>query len=394
MRALSVSSVTRRVAAVVVLLTGLAAPAVAQQLKPYRNQYYEIRSDMDAATVREALLRSDLMARAYARRTEGFARRLTARMPLYLYRNAEDYYRAGAVPGSAGSFVVDRDGKGKLLVLAGPQVHAGVWMTMQHEGFHQFVHAVIGDVPVWVNEGLAEYFGEGLFTGDDYLTGVVRPERLAELRGYIRGARLRPFMDLMRTNLREWNNNLSTVNYTQAWSMVHFLAHGSPRYQKAFGTFLSEISRGVPWERAWTEQFGGDVSAFERAWRDYWEKMSPDESADLYRKALVLTMTSYYGRAFSQRQNFTEMSAFFDAARQGKLRAHAEDWLPPSLLETRLPIAERMGQWWIDPQQPRSLYCQVSEETTLMGTFQVERGRIKQGSVRVRVMAAAPARRR
>ena len=386
------ASVTVCVVAAAVVLGGVAAAQQRPQLKSYRNQYYEIRSDMDPATVREALLRSDLMARAYTRRTEGFARRLTARMPLYLFRDPEDYYRAGAVPGSAGSFVVDRDGKGKLLVLAGPQVHPGVWATMQHEGFHQFVHAVIGDVPVWVNEGLAEYFGEGLFTGDDYLTGVVRPERLAELRGYIRDRRLRPFMDLMRTNLREWNSNLSGVNYTQAWSMVHFLAHGSPRYQKAFGTFLSEISRGVPWERAWTEQFGGDVSAFERAWRDYWEKMSPDESADLYRKAIVLTMTSYYGRAFSQRQSFKEMSEFFDAARRGSLRAHAEDWLPPSLLETRLPIAERIGTWWIDPRQPRSLYCQISEQTTLMGSFQVEHGRIKPGSVRVRVMAAATAR--
>jgi hypothetical protein len=35
------------------------------------------------------------------------------------------------------------------------------WHVVQHEGFHQFVAQVIrGDMPIWANEGLAEYFGE------------------------------------------------------------------------------------------------------------------------------------------------------------------------------------------------------------------------------------------
>ena len=34
-------------------------------------------------------------------------------------------------------------------------------------------------MPTWLNEGLAEYFGEGIFTGDGFVTGVISPERLA-----------------------------------------------------------------------------------------------------------------------------------------------------------------------------------------------------------------------
>ena len=59
------------------------------------------------------------------------------------------------------------------MAFAGEHITAYTWHTVQHEGFHQFAHAVIGgDIPTWLNEGLAEYFGEALFTG-----GRVRPRR-------------------------------------------------------------------------------------------------------------------------------------------------------------------------------------------------------------------------
>jgi hypothetical protein len=370
---------------IALLAPGLLPPAAGQsRLKVYPSTYYDVHSDLGEAVVREAILRSDLMVREYSQRTRGFAGRLTRRLPLYLFSNPKDYAAAGALPGSVGTFQAAPNGDGKLLVLVGARPTEQTWRTLQHEGFHQFVHAVIGgDVPVWVNEGLAEYFAEGVFTGDDYVTGVVHPGRLRELKRLLEERKVRPLAQIMTTGLDEWNSSLSAVNYTQAWSMVHFLAHGSERHEKAFNDFIRDVSRGRPWEQAWKAAFGTDVRAFEKRWRAYWQELSPDHSADLYRRAVVLTMTGFYGRAVSQQQRFGSFEEFLEAARAGRLKAHRADWLPPSLLERDLPLVERVGTWSLDPRAPHALRCQVSESEVLTGTYELSRDRIKPGSVKV-----------
>ena len=63
------------------------------------------------------------------------------------------------------------------------KMDARTWHTVQHEGFHQFAHVVIrGDLPIWVNEGLAEYFGEAVFTGDGFVSGVIPPTAMTGIR--------------------------------------------------------------------------------------------------------------------------------------------------------------------------------------------------------------------
>lgn len=370
---------------IALVVSGSTPPAAGQsRLKVHRSTYYDIHTDLGEAVIREAMLRSNLMVREYSQRTRGFAGRLTRRLPLYLFSDPKDYAAAGALPGSVGTFQAGPNGDGKLLVLVGAQPTEQTWRTLQHEGFHQFVHAVIGgEMPVWVNEGLAEYFGEGLFTGDDYITGVVHPGRLRELKLLLEKNKVRPLAEIMSTGLDEWNSSLSAVNYTQAWSMVHFLAHGSERYEQAFDAFIRDVSRGQSWEQAWKAAFGTDVRAFEKRWRAYWQQLSSDHSADLYRKAVVLTMTGFYGRALSQQQRFGSFEEFLEAARAGQLKAHREDWLPPSLLERDLPLVERVGVWWLNPRSPHALHCRISEAEVLTGTFEISRGRIKPGSVRV-----------
>ena len=42
-----------------------------------------------------------------------------------------------------------------------------MWHVAQHEGFHQFAWSRFAeDLPVWVNEGMAEFFGESVIVGD------------------------------------------------------------------------------------------------------------------------------------------------------------------------------------------------------------------------------------
>lgn len=378
------------------LLSTLAAVASAQStLTKYDTRYYMLYTDLDDEAVREIKHRIDFMAEAYNERLQGVGTgAVTRRLPFYLFSRAEDYLRAGGAVGTAGVFMRAANGDAKLMAIAPKGDPEFSWHVIQHEGFHQFVDAVIGgDVPVWVNEGLAEYFGHARFTGDGYITGVIPGERLRRLKLLLQQESIRPLEVMMQILPRDWNAELSILNYDQAWSMVHFLAHGdNGRYAAPFTSFLRDVSSGKRREQAWKDNFGG-VKDFQTRWEKYWREMPSTATQELETRALVTTMTSYYGRAFSQRQKFESGEAFLAAAKAGALKAHKSDWLPPQLLERTLKALGDKGTWKLDPRKPRELVYEL-DERRYVGTFEIANNRIKPSTVKVRVIAAPSAKKK
>ena len=309
-------------------------PAAAAALVKYDSKYYTLYTDVDEQTAHEALVRMTAMAEAYHARTKSFAGQLRRKFPFYLYQTEADYNDAGGMKGSAGVFVGDSDGSGKLMAFVGRRITPYTWHTVQHEGFHQFAHAVIGgDIPTWLNEGLAEYFGEGLYTGDSILTGIVPPWRLQRLQGEIRDGRLKPVAKLMAVGGAQWNAELNIQNYDQAWSMVHFLVHADDgRYAPAFGQCIREISAGKPFDVAWRDAIGS-ADGFEEKWKAYWLAQPRSPTHRLYVQATVATLTSFLARAVAQHQAFADVRSFAAAAdTDAGLKVSPADWLPHSLL--------------------------------------------------------------
>jgi len=353
-----------------------APTAYAQaRLQSYPTRYYVIRTDLDLDAVREATVRITAMAEEYHARTRGFAGSVTDRLEFYIFRHPADYYANGGPQGSAGVFVGDR-----LLAIGGDRVSPETWHIVQHEGFHQFAHHVIGgDIPTWVDEGLAEYFGESLFTGDGYVSGVISQNRLQRVRYLIQNKQFKTIAQLMTIDRITWNQQLSGANYDQAWSMVQFLAHGEGgRYQKAFSGFISDVAKWSRWQDAWKKHFGADAGAFESAWRDYWTSVPDNPTADLYVEAVVRTLTGYLGRAAARKQTFETAEAFFDAARGGRLERHAEDWLPADLLTDALGPAPQLGRWLIEDASATrgKLVLTLPGDRRVVGVYTVRNGRI------------------
>jgi hypothetical protein len=372
----------------VVVTAGLAgslaaAPARGQgQLQTYDTKYYVIHSDLDQGSVREAALRMTLMAEAYHERTKGFAGTIRKKLPFYLFRDPADYSAAGGLPGTAGVFTGDR-----LMAVTGKRPSPPTWHTVQHEGFHQFVQAAIGgDIPVWVNEGLAEYFGEAIFTGDGYVVGLIPPQRLARVRHWMKEGKFRSLRKMMLTSHQAWNVGLSGLNYDQAWSMVHFLAHADKeRYREPFGAFIRDVSYGKPWERAWVRHLGTQVNAFEDRWHEYWENLPDAPTAELYAQATFATMNSFYARAFSQRQFFDTAEEFLEAAATGDLKAHPDDWLPPTLLTSALKRVEDTDTWSIEKRGHRKvLVCATERGTEFISEFKIRNRRVRDVGVKVK----------
>jgi hypothetical protein len=370
----------------VLLLCLCCSPALAQ-LKRYETPYYTIYTDIDPDMEKEAAVRMTRMAEEYHQRTKDFSGEITRKFPFYLYRSPVDYYAAGGLPGTAGVFIYGIYDKtdARLMAIAGQKTTLSTWHTVQHEGFHQFAHAVIGgEMPPWLDEGLAEYFGEALFTGDGFVTGLVPPWRLARLQQSIRTAKLKPFNQIMLLTHGQWQSEMSIANYDQAWSMVHFLVHAeNGKYQPALAACIREISHGQAFEQAWLDTFGS-ADGFEDKWKTFWLAQPPSPTSDLYVRAVLSTLTSFLARATAEKQIFNSYDAFSAAAHNGTLKMNADDWLPSSLLKDSLPIADQYGPWELelDAHHQPMLLVTAKDGTKMTGFFVLNNDRVKSVDVK------------
>ena len=311
------------------------APIFPPTLKTTESPYYIIHTDLDLDATREAYVRMTRMFEEYQRRTAGFSGEIRGKFPFYLFKDEKDYAAAGGLKDSEGVFIVDSGGS-RLMAIAGEKTTPYTWHVVQHEGFHQFAAAVIrGDLPPWLNEGLAEYFGEALFTGDSFVSGVIPPRRLLRIQNAIAEKKFKPFREMFLLSQDDWNDEMATANYDQAWAMVHFLAQGEDgKYQKAFVAFMRAISTGKPYLDAWFEVFGRDVDAFQKRFEKWWSELPPNPTAVLYERATLLILTSFLARANAQGQKFDSADAFLLAAADGSLKRAPEEYLPQSLART------------------------------------------------------------
>ncbi|MDQ3440250.1 MAG: hypothetical protein M3478_07860, partial [Planctomycetota bacterium] len=149
-----------RFSAIALLLISVAS--VSGQTKPalraYETRYYTIHTDLGRDAAREAELRMTRMAEEYRRRTSDFSGEIRKKLPFYLFKREADYHAAGGTPNTAGEY---NPNTLTLMAFAGDDgPNLQTWHAVQHEGFHQFADQVIGrGLPIWANEGLAEYFG-------------------------------------------------------------------------------------------------------------------------------------------------------------------------------------------------------------------------------------------
>ncbi len=358
-----------RRATVWLVLAGLLTtpPALAQALKTYNTRYYTLQCDLDEDATKEAILRITLMFEEYLARTRGFAGRPNRKLLFQLYKKYGDYVQSSEAPGSAGVFTGNR-----LVAWAGGE---NPWHTIQHEGFHQFVHFAMNSqkIPIWANEGLAEYFGEGVFTGDNFYTGFVPPERLRRVQRMLKDNQFPTLYSMMTMSHTTWNTQLKLEHYDQAWMMVHFLAHAeNGKYQKAFQRFLQAAGLARNWEPVWQRFFGGDVGSFELRFREYWENLPADPTAELYARATTATFTSFYARAFSQGQFYDDWDQFVMDGRKGKLKSADDNWIPSALFDRALRDGPNRGQFSIIKKPGRRyVVCELGDGTQLRGQFKV-----------------------
>ena len=275
---------------VLCLLSLIAACNIAAQpaLDTYQSRFYRIHTNLDREEAAEYGKHMDLIFREYSQRFSILRGEERDKKDLYLLRTRQDYIatlRRFDVPAenSGGVYFYGPRGSG-LATWIEDLSRDRVFNTLQHEGFHQFADSKLGrELPLWLNEGLAEYFGSAIIVDGEVRLGIVEADRIEKIRDAIKSDEALGFDELLTIQSAQWHANMAgspkgSLQYDQSWSMVHFLVHGDGgRYRQAFEAYLSELSRGRTHADAFKKSFGTtDTAPFARRWVTFIKEVEPD----------------------------------------------------------------------------------------------------------------------
>jgi len=150
--------------------------------------------------------------------------------------------------------------------------------TLFHEGTHLFTHLALGDrahdLPPWLLEGIAEYFGPSRFDRAAGELEIGRPAygRLIEARAVLEANSVSLQRDLIE---HSDYGSFGSSRYALAWGLVHMLIEKPtkpggrrPLYRKRFVGYWAGVAAGGDSVAGFAEAFGS-ADALEEEWLEY-----------------------------------------------------------------------------------------------------------------------------
>ncbi len=146
-----------------------------------------------------------------------------------------------------------------------------------HESFHQLVSLYAADLPSWLDEGLAEWFGATRVLPSGAIeTGVVKKHagkdttRYEDMERAIRDGTALSLARFFQVKDEDFEREKDADrNYAEAWAALHFLM-ADPTRRSVVLRYLELLHLGKRREAAYAETFGAlDLEALDRQFRRY-----------------------------------------------------------------------------------------------------------------------------
>jgi hypothetical protein len=107
---------------------------------------------------------------------------------------------------------------------------------LRHEVVHGYLHAVVPDLPLWLDEGLAEYF--------EVPRGAQGINRAHVDQLGAQGADWRP--ELRRLEMLRSISDMSQAEYAESWAWVHYLLESDAENRQLLRDYLQALMRSAP----------------------------------------------------------------------------------------------------------------------------------------------------
>ena len=121
-----------------------------------------------------------------------------------------------------------------------------IQQDLRHELTHALLHSVIRDVPLWLDEGLAEYF-------------ELPPDRMGVNPAHLENLRSGPLgpykPDLARLEGLTEVEQMTPAEYRESWAWVHLMLRDKPEAKSVLTNYLHQLRRQQRpwhcWSRSW-----------------------------------------------------------------------------------------------------------------------------------------------
>jgi tetratricopeptide (TPR) repeat protein len=138
--------------------------------------------------------------------------------------------------------------------------------------FHEYVHFMAArqsdTLPLWLNEGIAEFYASCSVENDRVIVGRAAPWNLQLLQERA-PLPIETLLAVDTTSPLYNEQSRSSIFYGQSWAIVHYLLNGNRgAEQPRLASYLALIGKGVDSVEAGRQAFG-DLKAFERQIASY-----------------------------------------------------------------------------------------------------------------------------
>lgn len=261
---------TRRVLLATLCVAGFAPrPADGAWVEEHAQFPFVLRADHGVPNARTILkelgeLQAELTERLGIRPADAW-------IELYLFRDQPAFrdYVARQLPGfeTRRALFVQSEAAAMVLAVRGDSLAT----DLRHETTHALLRAHTARLPLWLDEGLAEYFEQ---TVDQRRQNVRRDPALF---GAMRKAAWPRLAQLERvTDVRRFEK----PEYTAAWTWARYLIDGPNDVQIQLRAYLAEAGDRPP-ERTLRERLGELHPDVEQAMRAYWRSRISDDAPAL-----------------------------------------------------------------------------------------------------------------
>jgi len=253
------------VAAVTLWSAGAQAGGEADWIR-VRSPHFEVVSDAGAASARRVAHQFEQIRGLFETVKNA---RVDPGRPIVVFAAKDETSLRALLPGAwerkggarpAGVFV--RGSDRNCVVLRVDVSGVGAYRVLYHEYVHMLVDLNLPRLPVWLNEGLAEFYASADIDEHRATWGRISPPQVLLLRS--KG--LLPLDTLLSADQSSPYYNESdraTIFYAQAAVLVHYLMLGPPGKQQPLVRFLKLLDEGKEEHAALVEAFG-DLKALEK----------------------------------------------------------------------------------------------------------------------------------
>jgi len=163
-------------------------------------------------------------------------------------------------PGAMSGYFADSENANYIAINAGSRNASGIV-------FHEYVHYVLANnfwwLPIWLSEGLAEFYQTFEVVDDTVYLGLPINSHLATLHDSTLIS-LPELLAVDRESPLYNEKNRKGDFYAQCWALTHYLVLGDQERRQQLGRYIASIEHGMPPETAFADAFGSDFERIER----------------------------------------------------------------------------------------------------------------------------------